>query len=61
MVCDVELEREKSGIIVWGKIKPWQKEALFQKKSQVYLKDGTQVPLSRGLYEEINRAVIQYF
>lgn len=30
-------------------------------KSQVYLKDGTQVPLSRGLYEEINRAVIQYF
>lgn len=30
-------------------------------KSQVYLKDGTQVPLSRGLYEEINRAVIRYF
>jgi len=30
-------------------------------KSQVYLKDGTQVPLSRGLYEKINRAVIQYF
>lgn len=30
-------------------------------KSQVYLKDGSQVPLSRGLYEEINHAVIQYF
>lgn len=30
-------------------------------KSQVLLKDGTQVPLSRGLYEEINRAMIRYF
>lgn len=30
-------------------------------KSWVCLKDGTQVPLSRGLYEEINRAVIRYF
>lgn len=30
-------------------------------KSQVVLKDGTQVPLSRGLYEKINRAMIQYF
>lgn len=30
-------------------------------KSQVVLKDGTQVPLSRGLYEEINCAMIQYF
>lgn len=30
-------------------------------KSQVELKDGAQVPLSRGLYEAINRAVIQYF
>lgn len=30
-------------------------------KSWVYLKDGTQVPLSRGLYEEMNRAVIRYF
>lgn len=30
-------------------------------KSQVVLKDGTQVPLSRGLYEAINRAMIQYF
>lgn len=30
-------------------------------KSQVFLKDGTQVPLSRGLYEDINRAMIRYF
>lgn len=30
-------------------------------KSWVCLKDGTQVPLSRGLYEEINCAVIRYF
>ncbi len=30
-------------------------------KSQVVLKDGAQVPLSRGLYDEINRAMIQYF
>lgn len=30
-------------------------------KAQVVLKDGTQVPLSRGLYEKINRAMIQYF
>ncbi len=30
-------------------------------KSQVVLKDGMQVPLSRGLYDEINRAMIQYF
>lgn len=30
-------------------------------KTQVFLKDGAQVPLSRGLYEGINRAMIQYF
>ena len=30
-------------------------------KPQVILKDGTQVPLSRGLYEKINRAMIAYF
>ena len=30
-------------------------------KTQVFLKDGAQVPLSRGLYDEINRAMIQYF
>lgn len=30
-------------------------------KSRAVLKDGTQIPLSRGVYEEINRAVIQYF
>ena len=30
-------------------------------KAQVFLKDGAQVPLSRGLYEGINRAMIQYF
>lgn len=30
-------------------------------KSQVVLKDGVQVPLSRGLYEGVNRAMIQYF
>lgn len=30
-------------------------------KTDVYLKDGTQIPLSRGLYEGINRAIIQYF
>lgn len=30
-------------------------------KSEVTLKDGTQVPLSRGLYEGINRAIIRYF
>ncbi|MDE7416012.1 MAG: LytTR family DNA-binding domain-containing protein [Lachnospiraceae bacterium] len=30
-------------------------------KSQVFLKDGTQVPLSRGLYEAVNRAMIAYF
>lgn len=30
-------------------------------KTQVFLKDGAQVPLSRGLYESINRAMIQYF
>ena len=30
-------------------------------KSQVILKDGTQVPLSRGLYEKINHAMIEYF
>lgn len=30
-------------------------------KTQVFLKDGAQVPLSRGLYEGINRVMIQYF
>lgn len=30
-------------------------------RSQVVLKGGAQIPLSRGLYEDINRAVIQYF
>lgn len=30
-------------------------------KNEVTLKDGTQVPLSRGLYEGINRAIIRYF
>ncbi|MDE7030197.1 MAG: LytTR family DNA-binding domain-containing protein [Lachnospiraceae bacterium] len=30
-------------------------------KSQVLLKDGAAVPLSRGLYDAINRAVIRYF
>lgn len=30
-------------------------------KSEVTLKDGTQVPLSRGLYEGVNRAIIRYF
>ena len=30
-------------------------------KTDVYLKDETKVPLSRGYYEAINRAIIQYF
>lgn len=30
-------------------------------KSDVSLKDGTTVPLSRGLYNEINQAIIRYF
>ncbi len=30
-------------------------------RSDVYLKDGTAVPLSRGLYDPLNRAIIQYF
>lgn len=30
-------------------------------KSEALLKDGTAVPLSRGLYDSINRAMIQYF
>lgn len=30
-------------------------------KTQVFLKDNTAVPLSRNLYEEINRAIIRYF
>ncbi len=30
-------------------------------KSQVFLKDGTAVPLSRKLYEGLNRAMIAYF
>lgn len=30
-------------------------------RTQVTLKDGTQVPLSRGLYDDMNRAMIRYF
>lgn len=30
-------------------------------KKTVCLKDGTELPLSRGLYDEINRALIRYF
>ncbi|MCI9387105.1 MAG: LytTR family DNA-binding domain-containing protein [Lachnospiraceae bacterium] len=30
-------------------------------RTQVILKDGTQVPLSRGLYDDMNRAMIRYF
>lgn len=30
-------------------------------KAEVVLKDGTSVPLSRGLYESVNRAMIRYF
>ncbi len=30
-------------------------------KAEVVLKDGTSVPLSRGLYDSINRAIIRYF
>ena len=30
-------------------------------KAEVVLKDGTSVPLSRGLYDSMNRAMIQYF
>ncbi len=30
-------------------------------KTDVYLKDGTAIPLSRGLYDKLNRAIIQYF
>lgn len=30
-------------------------------KKSVYLKDGVEIPLSRGLYDDINRAVIRYF
>lgn len=30
-------------------------------RAEVFLKDGTALPLSRGLYEEINRAFIRYF
>jgi len=30
-------------------------------RTQAVLKDGAQIPLSRGLYEDINRALIRYF
>lgn len=30
-------------------------------RADVYLKDGTVVPLSKNLYEDINRAIIRYF
>ena len=30
-------------------------------KTQVILKDGRELPLSRNLYEKMNRAMIQYF
>lgn len=30
-------------------------------KKEVSLKDGTAIPLSRGMYEKINRAMIRYF
>lgn len=30
-------------------------------RNEVVLKDGTRLPLSRGLYEGLNRAIIQYF
>ena len=30
-------------------------------KTQVFLKDGTQVPLARGLFDALARALIAYF
>ncbi len=30
-------------------------------KTEVYLKDGTVIPLSRGLYDALNQALIRYF
>ena len=30
-------------------------------RTEVYLKDGTRVPLAHGLYDTLNRAMIQYF
>lgn len=30
-------------------------------RKAVFMTDGTEIPLSRGLYEEINRAIIRYF
>ena len=30
-------------------------------RTQVILKDGKELPLSRNFYEKINRAMIQYF
>lgn len=58
-----ELEKElddsffKTGRSWWVNLRYVMRTA----KSEVVLKDGARIPLSRGLYEEINRAIIAYF
>lgn len=58
-----ELEKEldgsffKTGRSYWVNLRYVVRTA----KHEAVLKDGTQVPLSRGLYEELNRAIIRYF
>lgn len=58
-----ELEKElddsffKAGRSYWVNLRYVMRTA----KNEVVLKDGTQIPLSRGLYEKINRTIIEYF
>lgn len=58
-----ELEKElddsffKTGRSFWVNLRYITRTA----RNEVVLKDGARIPLSRGLYEDVNRAIIAYF